>query len=132
VRLTALLTAAHGGALALAASLHMPAGLKTALAAALIVSLGFTVHRHGLRRNRRAIETLSFDEEDSCTIRRRGEDAARPCEIRRQFVQPRITILLLRAAGRRISETLVLMPDALDPESFRRLRARLRLRNPAA
>lgn len=121
----------HAGALLLLWSLKMSGIPAAALAAALSISLYTSVRRHGLRKGPQAIRSFSLDEEDNCAIHRRGDDEGRPCVITRQFVQPWVTILMLRITGHRTSEALVLARDALDPDSFRKLRARLRLRNPA-
>ena len=42
------------------------------------------------------------------------------------FVAPWLTIVRWRPPGRRFSRSLVILPDMLDPESFRRLRVILR------
>lgn len=46
------------------------------------------------------------------------------------FVAPWLTIVLWRPPGARFSRPLVILPDMLDPESFRRLRVVLRWGKP--
>lgn len=100
----------------------------TALAVSLIVAW----QRHINRASPHAITALELDREGICAVRRGREGPWQTCERFRAVVHPWMVIFLLREGGRRWPTGLVMAADAVEPEPFRRLRARLRLQTRAA
>jgi hypothetical protein len=128
--LAAAFGAIHLGALALALLLPVPIWLRAGLAAAVIYSGVAVLRRHVLRSSRRAVTALVVDAGvDDCELRVAGEWVAG--RISDSWVQPWLTILVVRRDGRR-GRTAVLIPaDGVASHAFRQLRVRLRLRSAA-
>lgn len=123
-RLVLLICMCHGGAAALAAVLPVPAWTVGALAAAVLVSATAAVARHALQLHPRAVravisrdagEWLLVDCDGLCRRASLSSDS---------YVHPWITILNF-TGGRRC--TVLVLPDRVDREAYRRLRVRLRL-----
>jgi hypothetical protein len=129
--LAAILVAVHVGAGVLTWLVPMPGAARTVLALALLASLAVSIRHHALQRGRHSIAQLILDEEDRCVVRRRAAAGEEPCEITHTFVRPWLVILALVPQDKR-GERLVLPRDCMAADAFRKLRARLRLRNPAA
>jgi hypothetical protein len=106
------------------AALPLPATL--AVAAGILVSLVWHWPRHASRTAPACIRTLTWNADGSCHMQRQ-DGAACLVTLRRQaFVQPWLVILQLREAGY-LCRHLVIVPDMLEPASFRHLRVRLKL-----
>jgi hypothetical protein len=86
-----------------------------------------SLRRYGWRRAARAISAFELDHEGIPSIRRVRDPAWHECVIRRAVVHPWIALVWLQVKGRRWPATLLLAADAVEPEAFRRLRARLLL-----
>ncbi len=130
--LLTLLLVAHLGSALLVALVPLAWPLKGLLWAVLVVSAAEIWRRYGARTARSAITGFELDREGYCSVRRRPEDAWQAYEVAQAVVHPWFVILLLRREGRRWPLGLVIAADAVEPESFRRLRARLRLQTRAA
>ncbi len=100
--------------------------LRLGLWLMLSASLLQTLRTHALRRGPRAIRALEFTEDDPDTVRVRREQGWETYRILGHFVHPQCTVLSLRSVERRWSEGLVIVPDAIDRDEFRRLRTRLK------
>lgn len=105
---------------------------KSLFWAALAVSLMLAWQRHISRTSSHTITALELDHEGICAVRRGPAGPRRTCERFQAVVHPGMVIFLLREQGRRWPTGLVMAADAAEPAPFRRLRARLRLQNPAA
>ena len=127
-----LLFVAHLGSALLVAFVPLAWPLKGLFWVALVASAVETWRRYGARTARSAITGLELDHEGYCSVRRRPEDAWQAYEVAQAVVHPWLVILLLRKEGRRRPLGLVIAADAVEPEPFRRLRARLRLQTRAA
>jgi len=124
-RLLALLAAAHLGALAIALAMPLTAWGKAALALAISASMGHAIRRHALLHGRDTVVALK--------ISRDGLQAETPNGVwfptivqDSTFVAPWLTVLSLKLPHRRLAAHVVLLPDMLTPDEFRRLRAWLR------
>lgn len=123
------LASVHAGALLLIPLLPLGAVLGTALAGLIAASfLGNYIARVQMRRDKSIVALVWGRDGDWLLIERGGRTPV--CSLRPDsYVHPRLC--LLNFAGERRG-SVVLLPDSLDSESFRRLRVRLGLRNPAA
>jgi toxin CptA len=125
--LTAVLAALHGGAGALMLVVPLALAPRIALLALIALSLYRTVSVHGLRRSRDAVTALTLGGDDECALRRRGSTDWEPGRVVDRWVQPWVTLLTVRCENRRRPASVVICADAVAPDSFRRLRVRLRL-----
>lgn len=127
--LTGLLAGLHLGAALLVGIVPLHLSWRIGLWAALLLSLYHVVTSHGWRRGRRAITTAALDGEGQLTVNFAGNETAVEARIISRFIHPWLSVLSLRCADRRWPVSLIVAQDAVDPETFRRWRARLKLQN---
>jgi hypothetical protein len=123
-RLGGLLALSHGAALAVLPFSGLPPLPAAALALSVVLSWLRSHRRDVLRRDPDAIASLIWESGNRCRLLlRSGEEIGavlRPFG----FLQPWLVILHFRRDDGRAAR-LVLLPDMLDRETFRRLRVRL-------
>lgn len=129
--LTIVLVLLHSGATVLTVILPIATELKIALVALIALSLVRSAGVHGLRLGRGAVITVMFSENE-CALRRRNSSDWETGQLVDRWVQPWLTLLVVRSEGRLWPTSIVICPDAVAPDAFRRLRVRLRLRTAAA
>lgn len=125
--LIAILAAIHLGGMVLALLVPLPFLLTTGLLIALAASLANSLGTHGWRRTDRAITAFELDHEGLCSVQLGQQPDWHECDVLRAVIHPWVMLLWLRIKGRRWPSGLVLAGDAIEPEAFRRLRARLPL-----
>ncbi|RJQ45865.1 MAG: hypothetical protein C4528_08075 [Gammaproteobacteria bacterium] len=121
--LAALLLTAHGGGLALLALLPLVWWVRVLLGGALLCSLWLTLNQHALRRGKRTITALVWGSDDNWLLKRASGTEHRAQLKPGSYVSPRLVILNFDAG--RWPRSVVLLPDAADAESLRKLRVRL-------
>ena len=103
----------------------LPAWAALLLGMTVLVSLWHAWSRHVSRRHRAAVACLVWREQDDCLLIYR-DGSRRACRLAPcAFVTPWLVILYFRQPRRCCS--LLLLPDMVAAESFRRLRVRLRM-----
>lgn len=130
--LVLVLAALHAGGGLIALTLPLAWIWRVALLGAVGASLYRALALHGVRRAPGAVVALAFGDEARCALYRRGAgrwEAGRVVDCR---VQARLVLLVVRSDERRRASRVVIPADAVAPEPFRRLRARLRLGGAAA
>lgn len=117
----------HGGALAVLAALALPWWAVLGVSGAVLGNFVLFFRTHVLRASAHAVVKLIWDERGGWTVvtPRGPVDAVLSAD---SVVYPRLVILRFVTGGgwfarRRLS--VILLPDSLDAETFRRLRARL-------
>ncbi len=123
--LAALLSFSHIGALWLLMLMPLPWWLASLLTAALAYSLWRSLSLHALRNGSQAIIALLWDAQDRWTLRSAEGQNVPARLLAGSYVSPYL-VLLNFVTGRWWQwRTVVLLPDALDAGSLRRLRVRL-------
>lgn len=130
------LVPSRGVAVALAGLHAGAAGLLVVLSIPVVVMLlggvalmtGFYV----AWRTSRRLRELAVDSEGEWTIRLYGDSDPRPCVPTPHLITESLVLLSARVEGRRWPLAAAVAADGLEPDAFRRLRARLRFRSPAA
>jgi toxin CptA len=120
----AWLLLAHAAAATVLPFVALPLPVVLLVAAGILYSLCRYWPRQASRTSAGAIRTLSWDSDWSCQLQLQGGESRRATLCQQAFVQPWLVILQLSEGGRS-RRCLVIMPDMLDGESFRRLRVRL-------
>jgi toxin CptA len=115
--------AAGAGALAAA---DVPPGLALAIAAALLGHATGVILRVALLRGRDAIVALQAGRPDALPFQTRDGAWHEGRLLGSTYVAPFLTVINLEVPGRRRARHVVILPDAADPEAFRRLRVWLR------
>jgi toxin CptA len=115
----------HTAAVAIVAPVELSAWMKAALLAAIGVSLVLALRRHAWLSSTDAITAIELGDEDAliCRYDGRSEHARL---LGTTYISPYLTLLNLRVMGRILPRHMILVPDNVDPEAFRRLRVWLR------
>jgi toxin CptA len=130
--LTGVLGFAHAAAIAVALIVTLPLWAKLLLSAAVGSSCGWSIYHSALLRDKRAIVELEVGEGGRASFRTR-DGAWRDAQVQgSSLVLPWLTVLNVLPDGRRRARHVVILPDNVDPEAFRRLRVLLRWSRPAA
>jgi len=121
-----LLLAAHIAALTLVWLPAMPPWLGAPAALALIASLFFSLLRVALLKTPQAVTAIEIGDDGAIAVQTR-DGAWHPCRLSGDsFVSAWLTIMVLRQENRHAAKHVVLVPDNVDAEDFRRLRVWLR------
>lgn len=115
-----------GGALAPLFS-ALPVALCAALAGVAMVGLARGLRRHAFNTDPRSVTRVAWEADGRWSLD--FADGGRgPAELLPgAFRHPGLTVLRFRVAGRRLPVSVVITPERVDGEAFRRLRARLYL-----
>ncbi len=127
-----LLLAGHAAAVVLSWLAPVAWWLSLGLSMAVATSLGFTVRNQALRSAAGALTALELRPDGSAAVEDRQGRRSEVRILGSSFVSPLLTILNLAVTGLRLRRSLVVAPDALAAEEFRRLRVWLRWRRAPA
>ncbi len=122
-----LLTFSHLGAAGLLSTMSLPFWVKAFLGMSVLVSYLWLVGRHALLRHPGAAVSLLWPRGDHWQVQSRNGAQVSALLSPESFVHPWLTVLLLKPESGGRARNVVLLPDMLDAEAFRRLRVRLRL-----
>jgi hypothetical protein len=128
VALLAILLVAHAAAIAAIVVLDVAPAFKFAAGSVLAASLLFNVARYALLRTARSVVALEISSANELSIGLRGGEWVE-CEVSGDtYVTSFLTVVNLRRRDTRKRVAVPLLPDMLDREDFRKLRAWLRWR----
>ena len=127
-RLSATLAAMHVFAGVMLGLSSLPWWLVGPAWTALAVSLAFYLRREGLRLAPTAIVSLSLHPDCRCEFQTRSGTQHQASLLGSSFVAPYLTVLNLKPSHGRLARHVVILPDAVDAERFRKLRVLLRWR----
>ena len=125
------LIASHLGAVLLTVQLPWPAWVQTVLVGGIVASALHGIRRHAWRRGPGALTGLEIDTDGDYYVRRDAGDWL-PCRYAESFLSSWLVIVRLIPEGRRRPVSVLLAADAVPPEQFRELRARLHFQTPPA
>lgn len=121
----AILTAAHGATFLSVLLLPLPFWAQAALAFLLLFSLIYHLRRDALRSAPSAAVSLMLEQEQITLVTRNGRQLTGQV-LRSTLVTPLITVLNMLPHGARFANSVVILPDSLDDESYRLLRVWLK------
>ena len=126
--LLAVLLIDHLGAVAALWPLSLlPTPLRVLLTLLILLSLIWTLRRQGWLGSVPAIRRLTWQADGDWLLESgRGENLEAGL-LPSSYVHPWLVVLNLHVEGERLTRSLTLWRDSLDPQSFRQLRARLKL-----
>lgn len=127
-RLVGSLAGMHGFAAALFWLAPLPHWLVVLLMAVLLGSAWHTLRRDGFRTLQHSLIALRLDADCRCEFQTRTGAWHEATLLGSSFVAPYLTVLNLKPAGGRLVKHLVILPDAVNGEDFRRLRVWLKWR----
>ena len=123
--LAAMLIAAHGITIAILFPLAFPIWAKTALIILVLFSMGYHLRREAWLSAPSATVALLI-EDDLAVLTKRNGDQLTGNILRDSLVTPFLTVLNVLPQGARISQSIVILPDSMNAESFRQLRVWLK------
>jgi toxin CptA len=124
-RLVAILFVATLFVSAVLVFLSIPVWIK-AIAIVLVVSASLYHGLDALRRLPRSCRTLSMNSKGEWYLELNDGSVQEAVILPSSFVAPYLTVMNCSLTGRWLQYHIVILPDALDAESFRRLRVWLR------
>ena len=119
--LICLVMVAHVGAMLIVVLVNLYWALKLVLLVVLAVSLVFFLRGKGLGN----LSSLTWKDGGEWVLELDGDKQYEMQLLPSSYVSPWLVVLNFRAAEEHKGKSVVLFRDALDPESFRRLRVRL-------
>jgi toxin CptA len=125
-RLTLLLSAVHVIAIGLFLVLPLPIWLKVAAILAFCTSFAFYFERNARLAAPNSIIALETGEDCTCVIETRNGRQLDGILLPTSYVSASLTLLNLKAHGERLARHVVILPDAINSEDFRKLRVFLR------
>lgn len=121
-----LLLLAHGSAIAVLWTLTLGLWIKALTTVAIVASAVFLIRRVALLATQDAVVAMEITEDAHLAIKTRRGDW-RACRLSgNSYVSPWLTIMVLAEDNRRSARYVVITPDNVDAEDFRRLRVWLR------
>jgi len=105
-----------------------PSWVQTVLVVAIAASLLHCLARDAVLYVPKAIVALEIGEHGVVSFRTRRGTWIECAVLGSSFVSPRLTIVHLRQSGQRRTRYVILVPDNVEGEEFRRLRVWLRWR----
>lgn len=126
LQLAILLTAAHAAAIASLWPLAVTPSIKFALGAIALTSCGFFLLRDALLRFSGSVIVIELAEEGACVLTDRAGRERKGAVLGDSFVSSFLTVLHCRLVGQRHGRSVVIFPDAVEEDAFRRLRVWLR------
>lgn len=125
-RLALLLCLAHAAAAGAVLVIDVPIWLKILLV--LLIGASCVAYSYGtaLLRSGGAVVGLEIKDDDALSFQTRRGEWREGRLLGSTFVSPYLTILNIGTEGRFFARHVVIMPDGIDAEDFRRLRVRLR------
>ena len=125
--LFAILVAAHGGVIAVVAIMSMPLWLELIAITTLAVNLVVELRRTALLRTPNSVVAIEIGSDDTLSIQTRRGNWISECEVLEStYVAAFLAIVNLREPEMGAVRHVVLLPDSIEAEDFRRLRVWLR------
>ena len=124
--LAAALLFIHGGALVWLFAFALPMWVKLLVAIAIITSLLLQLRCHLLQKGGRAVMGLLWDGGDEWQLQRVQGEVSNAHLLGSSFVSPWLIVLNFKIETSRRMLPVIIMTDAIDSTSFRRLTSKLR------
>lgn len=104
----------------------IPFAIKLVGVAMLIISLNYYLRKDALLSAKNAVAAFELSDEMQCTLTTQSGESI-VCIIQgNTFVAPYLTVLNLKPENHFFSRSVVILPDSIDAEVFRRLRVLLK------
>ena len=124
--LTIVLSIAHVAAAVLVLELQLPVAVMMFHCAVITASFAHALLHHALWRTPDAIVAARLADATEASLKRRDGRVIDADILGTTYVTPSLTVLNVRERGARAARHIVLVPDNIDAEAFRRLRVLLR------
>jgi len=119
----------HSGAMLAAVAAGLDSWVAAAAGLLIVPSLVVSLRQHALRSASGAVVAIAFDTERdaNCRIWRRGQGETVSCRAQTLFVSRFLIVMTVVCPDRLLDQAVIVAPDAIEADGFRRLRAHLGL-----
>ena len=124
--LAAILGSVHIFSLVLLWAVPLPFWAKLVFSAILMGSAIYSIKRNALLAFQKSIIALQLHSDCKCEIQKREGGWVEAELLGTSFVAPYLTLLNFKLPGKRFTQHIVILPDAVDSELFRQLRVLLK------
>ena len=124
--LALLLGAAHCIAIGLVLILPLPRWLTLVAIPVFGISFGYYLRRNALLVAPNSITALEIKEDRACVLETRNGKQINCVLLPTSYVSASLTILNLKIEGKLLAKHVIILPDAVNAEDFRKLRVLLR------
>ncbi len=124
--LAAILNSAHIIAAVLLWPLALPIGIKLAGVVIMVMSLIYYLRHDALLSASTAVVAFELSDTMQCTLETRSGKSIICTILVSTFVAPYLTVVNLQPLDQFFARSVVILPDSIDAEEFRRLRVLLR------
>lgn len=125
-RLALLLCLAHAAAAAAVLVIDLPPWLSVVLVLIIGTSCGVYLYGSALLLSGGAVVGLEINDDGAVSFQMRGGEWCAGTLLGSSFVSSYLTIMNIGTEGKLFARHVVIVPDCVDAEDFRRLRVRLR------
>jgi hypothetical protein len=125
------LAALHVGAAVIAATVPLPWGLRSILLGLIVASLYRSLMHYALHKGEKTVSWAQLEGDGEWRLVLGNGKALGPCSLKGYYAKPWLIIVRLAYPGKRLPLSLVVAPDAIDPDTFKNLRVRLNLESTA-
>jgi len=126
VQLTTILSVAHFLVAFLLWPVMLPISVKLLGICVLAASLVFYLRLYALLKSAESVVAIELSEAMQCTLETRGAKHLSCVILGSTFVAPYLVVLNLKPQNKYLGCSVVILPDSIDGEEFRRLRVLLR------
>ena len=130
--LAAVLILAHAAAIVVVVMVELPQWLKVVAIALLIAQCAVVVRRQALLRGANAATAIEITSDHRINVESRSAGWCEYEVLGSSYVAPYLTVLNLRQSGTRVAKHVLLLPDSLNTDDFRKLRVWLRWKEDSA
>lgn len=127
-QLAILLFVVHLGSFGLLWPLTVPFWIKAMIAGLLAASLIYYLRQDALLTSGTAVTAFTLTDAQKCIMTTRSGAIIKGNLLANTFVSPYLTVILIQPQEKWLSRSIVILPDSLDTDTFRRLRVWLRWR----
>lgn len=124
--LAAILIAAHMAAAILIGILSLSLLITSVIIVLIFISLVYYLRKDALLVANDAVTELVLTDNNQCVVTTRSNKGIVCNILSNSFVSPYLTVLILRAEGNLLNDSVTILPDGVDVETFRQLRVWLR------
>lgn len=121
-----VLACAHGGVLMVLAMLPLPGWMLWVLTILVMVHAAYSIRRHALLQDAKSVVRLLWDAQDQWTLTRRDGIACSAKLLPGSYLHPALTVLNYKVSNWHRT-SVVILPQRVDAEDFRKLRVRMLL-----
>ncbi len=117
----------HLGGIAALLPLALPLLIQTLVIIIVLISLYYNLSLHSLLRFNQSINALCWFDDNEWQLTQRDGNKLHALLTMNSYLYPQLTILNFNLLGSKKTRTVIIFFDAIDENTFRQLRVRLRL-----